>query len=110
MNLINFSELEKLYAGDKAFQQEIVTNFVKRIPTYVDCLKVSLHKQDVEELLVFSCQLRATAKCCCVEEVHQLCLLLEKQVSANEFVSANMTLRKIQKMLFFIQNTYPKSI
>ena len=106
MNLIDFSELDKLYAGNKAFQNEIVTSFIHRIPTYMDCLKVSLRRKDVDELLVFSCQLRATAKCCCANEVHQLCVLLEQQVSESEFMSAHLTLKNIQKMLIWIQSEY----
>ena len=106
MNLIDFTELDKLYAGNKAFQNEIVTSFIRRIPTYMDCLKVSLSRKDVDELLVFSCQLRATAKCCCANEVHQLCLLLEQQVSENKFMSANLTLRNMQKVLSRIHSEH----
>ncbi|OKH11023.1 hypothetical protein, partial [[Limnothrix rosea] IAM M-220] len=109
MNLIDFRELNKLYDGDQTFQQEIVTSFVERIPAYLDCLRVSLHQQDVESLLIYACQLRAVAKRCCVNEVHVLCGMLEKQVRIQKFASAAITLQRIQKIMSHVQAEYLRS-
>ncbi len=104
--IIDFNELEKLYEGDSKFQQEIVTSFVQRIPDYFDCLKTSFYNKDIDNFLIYACQLRAVAKRSCVSEVHCLCTLLERQVTEEKFASATVTLQQIQKIVNRIQAEY----
>lgn len=110
MNLINFNELDNLYKGNTDFQQEIVANFVKRMPIYFDCLRDSLVKKNSEELQNYSCQLRAVSRRCCIKEIHHLCVVLEEQAKTQEFALATRTLLKIQDVFHHIQNEYPLSL
>ena len=110
MNLINFNELEKLYEDNADFQQEIVANFIKRIPINFDCLRDSLVQKNSEELQNYSCQLRAVSRRCCVDELHHLCVVLEQQAKQKEFAPATRTFLKIQDIFYHIQNEYPSSM
>ncbi len=110
MNLVDFDELDKLCGGDEEFRQEIFTNFIKVMPTYFNCLQISLVEENREDMLLFSYQLRALAKRCCVKQVEQQCLILEKQVEKNDFTAASETLQKIRQILRRIQDEYPPNI
>ncbi|WP_139325093.1 hypothetical protein [[Limnothrix rosea] IAM M-220] len=71
---------------------------------------MSLLEENSEDVLVISCQLRASAKRCCVDEVVKQCLILEKQIEANDLKGARETLERIREVLRRIQDEYPPNV
>ena len=110
MDFIDFKALKISYPTDEAFQQDIVDTFIKRIPAYSYCLKASLDRENTEELLAYSCQLRGIAECCCIRQIEKLCLQLDSEIRDNNLKAATVTLHSIRKILRCIQKQYPTNL
>ncbi|AFY37020.1 hypothetical protein Lepto7376_0605 [[Leptolyngbya] sp. PCC 7376] len=110
MDFIDFQELKKRHPKDETFQQDIVDTFIKRMPIYSHCLQTSLDREEMEELLAYSCQLRGIAECCCIEEIQKLCLQLDSEAQDNNLKAATLIFQDIRKILRCIQTQYPTNL